>query len=73
MSARTLTERAEAQRQQGASVMHLASDGRLLGLLAVSDAIKASTLEAVATLHDAGIRVIMATATGSPPRARWRA
>jgi Cu+-exporting ATPase len=59
-----LTEAAEAQRQQGASVMHLASDGRLLGLLAVSDPIKASTPEAVASLHDAGIRVVMATGDG---------
>lgn len=59
-----LQERAEALRQQGASVMHLAVDGRLAGLLAVSDPIKASTPEALAALHRAGLRVIMATGDG---------
>jgi P-type Cu+ transporter len=55
---------AEAMRQQGASVMHLAVDERLAGLLAVSDPIKASTAEALAALHRAGLRVIMATGDG---------
>jgi len=59
-----LRERAEALRQQGASVMHLAVDGRLAGLLAVSDPVKASTPEALAALHHAGLRVIMATGDG---------
>ncbi|GAB3190333.1 copper-translocating P-type ATPase [Hydrogenophaga aquatica] len=59
-----LCERAEALRQQGASVMHLAVDGRLAGLLAVSDPVKASTPEALAALHHAGMRVIMATGDG---------
>jgi P-type Cu+ transporter len=55
---------AESMRQQGASVMHLAVGGRLAGLLAVSDPIKASTPEALAALHQAGLRVIMATGDG---------
>jgi len=38
----------EALRAEGASVMHLAADGRLIGLLAVSDPIKSSTPEAQA-------------------------
>ncbi|MBU6438438.1 MAG: heavy metal translocating P-type ATPase, partial [Betaproteobacteria bacterium] len=38
-----LTAEAEALRAQGASVMHLAADGQLLALLAVSDPVKAST------------------------------
>lgn len=59
-----LHEQAEALRQTGASVMHLAVDGRLAGLLAVSDPVKASTPEALETLHQAGIRVIMATGDG---------
>ena len=59
-----LHEQAEALRQTGASVMHLAVDGRLAGLLAVSDPVKTSTPEALATLHQAGIRVIMATGDG---------
>lgn len=59
-----LHEHAEALRQTGASVMHLAVDGSLTGLLAVSDPVKASTPEALAALHQAGIRVIMATGDG---------
>jgi len=55
---------AERLRREGASVMHLAVDGRLAGLLAVSDPVKSSTAEALATLKAAGIRVIMATGDG---------
>ncbi|GJI98227.1 copper-translocating P-type ATPase [Duganella caerulea] len=55
---------AEALRAQGASVMYLAVDGKLAGLLAVSDPIKASTTEALATLKAAGLRVVMATGDG---------
>ncbi len=55
---------AEALRAEGASVMHLAADGRLLGLLAVSDPIKASTAEALSALRAAGLRVVMATGDG---------
>jgi Cu+-exporting ATPase len=55
---------AEALRSEGASVMHLAVDGRLLGLLAVSDPIKATTPEALAALKGAGLRVVMASGDG---------
>jgi len=59
-----LAVEAEALRAEGASVMHLAADGRLLGLLAVSDPIKASTPEALEALKAAGLRVVMATGDG---------
>jgi P-type Cu+ transporter len=59
-----LVDKAEALRLGGASVMHLAVDGRLLGLLAVSDPVKASTPEALAILKHAGLRVVMATGDG---------
>ena len=55
---------AETLRAEGASVMHLAVDGQLAGLLAVSDPVKATTAEALATLRKAGIRVVMATGDG---------
>ena len=55
---------AEELRRQGASVMHLAQDKQLLGLLAVSDPIKQSTPAAVQSLQDAGMRVVMATGDG---------
>jgi Cu+-exporting ATPase len=59
-----LTAPAEELRSQGASVMHLAVDGKLAGLLAVSDPVKATTPEALKSLRDAGLRVIMATGDG---------
>lgn len=55
---------AESLRSEGASVMYLAVDGRLTGLIAVSDPVKATTPEALATLREAGINVIMATGDG---------
>ena len=60
----SLKEQAETLRASGASVMFLAVDGQSAGLLAVSDPIKASTMEALAALNAAGIRVIMATGDG---------
>jgi Cu+-exporting ATPase len=55
---------AEALRAEGASVMYLAVDGQLRGILAVSDPIKATTAEALATLRGAGLRIVMATGDG---------
>lgn len=59
-----LSTEAEALRGRGASVMLLAVDGQLAGLLAVSDPIKASSAEALASLQEDGVRVIMATGDG---------
>jgi len=60
----SLATQAEELRGQGASVMHLAVDGRLAGLLAVSDPIKATTADALKTLRESGLRIIMATGDG---------
>jgi len=57
----TLDERATALQQQGRTVMHVAVDGRFAGLIAVSDPIKDSAPEAVRSLHDLGLRIIMLT------------
>ena len=59
-----LATEAEALRGQGASVMHLAVDRTLAGLLAVSDPVKATTADALASLRQANIRVVMATGDG---------
>jgi Cu+-exporting ATPase len=64
VSVQALMTEAEALRSEGSSVMHLAIDGQLMGLLAVSDPIKPSTPEALATLKAAGIRIVMATGDG---------
>lgn len=55
---------AERLRGQGSSVMHLAQDGKFIGLLAVSDPVKPSSEEAVQALQHAGIRIVMATGDG---------
>ena len=57
----TLAAPAEALRVEAASVMFLAVDGQLGGLLAVSDPIKQTTPDALRALRATGLRVIMAT------------
>ena len=59
-----LSAQAEALRAQGASVMYLAVDSQLAGILAVSDPVKTTTADALATLRRANIRVVMATGDG---------
>ncbi|MBO9331653.1 heavy metal translocating P-type ATPase [Achromobacter xylosoxidans] len=54
----------ERLRGEGASIMHLAVDGRFAGILAVTDPIKPSTHEAIQSLHDSGLRIVMATGDG---------
>jgi Cu+-exporting ATPase len=56
-----LAERAEALRGGGATVLFVAVDGTAAGLLAVSDPVKATTPEAIATLHAEGVRLVMLT------------
>lgn len=60
----SLKLQAEELRSEGASVMHLAVDGKLAGLLAVSDPIKPTTSDALQMLRLAGLRIIMATGDG---------
>jgi P-type Cu+ transporter len=59
-----LRVQAGALRQEGASVMHVAADGRLLGIVAVADRIKDSTPAAISELRDAGLKIVMATGDG---------
>ena len=59
-----LLARAEALRGEGASIMYLAVDGALAGLLAVADPLKATSKQAVERLQADGVRVIMATGDG---------
>jgi Cu+-exporting ATPase len=52
---------ADALRAEGKTVLFAASGGRIAGVLAVEDALKATTPAALAALRRSGIRVIMAT------------
>ncbi|WP_079201817.1 heavy metal translocating P-type ATPase [Pseudomonas sp. CC6-YY-74] len=59
-----LKSRAEQLRLEGISIIYLAADGVLAGLLAVSDPIKATSQEAVSKLQAEHVNVIMATGDG---------
>lgn len=52
---------AEALQEQGRTVMYVAVDQQFVGIVAVSDPIKQSTPEAIRSLHELGLRVLMLT------------
>ncbi|UPK27099.1 heavy metal translocating P-type ATPase [Bradyrhizobium sp. 195] len=56
-----LDTEAERLRQDGATVINMAADGRLAGLFAIADPVKASTPQALKALAAEGIKVIMLT------------
>jgi Cu+-exporting ATPase len=56
-----LAERAEALRRDGQTAVFLVVDDRPAGLVAVADPVKASTPEALRSLREDGIRVVMLT------------
>ena len=55
------SQRADALRRDGWTVMLVAIDGRLAGLVGVIDPVKESAAEAIGMLHQAGLRVVMVT------------
>jgi Cu+-exporting ATPase len=57
----SLTDKAEALRGEGATVIFTAIDGRVAGLFAISDPIKATTPAAVQALLKESVRVVMLT------------
>jgi Cu+-exporting ATPase len=56
-----LQAQADELRADGQTVMYVAENGRLGGLLSVADAIKDSTPEAIRALHAEGVRIVMVT------------
>jgi Cu+-exporting ATPase len=61
IAAAPLAADADARRQRGETVMVVAVDGNLAGLLAVSDPVKASTPEAIRLLHADALGIVMLT------------
>lgn len=57
----SLAKQADDLRSNGATVIFMAVDHSVAGLLAIADPIKATTPEAVKALQKAGIRVVMLT------------
>ncbi|ENY78131.1 copper-translocating P-type ATPase [Pseudomonas putida TRO1] len=64
VSTKVLQDRAELLRLEGISIIYLAVDGVLAGLLAVSDPIKPTSKEAVTKLKADNVKIIMATGDG---------
>jgi len=56
-----LFERAEGLRRKGQTIMFVAVDGKLAGLVSVSDPLKESTPDAIRELKAAGLKVVMLT------------
>jgi Cu+-exporting ATPase len=54
-------ERAEALRGEGKTVLFVAVDGGMAGLLAAADPVKESTAEAIEQLRGEGLRIVMVT------------
>jgi Cu+-exporting ATPase len=61
LDAGQLAKEAEWLRQEGQTVMFVAVDGGVAGIIGVADPIKATTAEAIQALHREGIRVVMLT------------
>ncbi len=57
----SFSERAEARRRNGETVLFVAVDGRIAGLIAVADPIRETTRPALAALRRAGLFVMMLT------------
>ena len=56
-----ISSTADTQRKDGQTVMFVAIDGRLAGLIGVADPIKATTPEALKMLKDDGIKILLLT------------
>jgi len=57
----SLENKAQALSAQGCTSMYLAAEGKLQGIIAVSDPIKKDSIEAIKRLHDLGMKVVMLT------------
>ena len=57
----TLSMRADAMRRDAKTVMFVAIDGQVMGLVAVQDALKAGVAETLRELHQQGLRLVMLT------------
>ncbi|MFM1897086.1 MAG: hypothetical protein RLZZ385_2160 [Pseudomonadota bacterium] len=60
-----VAQQADVLREEGASVVYLAVEERVQGLLALMDPVKDTTADALDRLRSAGLRIVMATGDGS--------
>jgi len=66
VSAGGLDQNAAALEHRAQTVMFVAVDGAVAGLIAVSDPIKATAREAIERLHKQGLQIVMATGDARP-------
>ena len=59
-----LVPRADALRGEGATVVFVAVEGKLAGLVAVADPVKKTSAEALRRLREEGLRIVMLTGDG---------
>ena len=57
----TLKGQADELRHDGATAIFVAIDGKACGVIAIADPIKPTTADAVRSLREAGVRVVMLT------------
>ncbi|MGH2560050.1 MAG: HAD-IC family P-type ATPase, partial [Thermomicrobiales bacterium] len=62
----TLTEQTAAWSVRGAAVIHVLQAGQVVGALALEDQIRPEARQAVAALHERGVRVVMITGDARP-------
>ncbi|WP_271223737.1 HAD-IC family P-type ATPase, partial [Streptosporangium carneum] len=67
LAATDLAETADNRREQGETVMFVAIDGAVAGLVCVADPVKETTPEALEALHGLGFKIVMATGDNEKP------
>ncbi len=56
-----LAAQSESLRREGATVIYVAIDGKLAGIVAIADAVRANAAETIRALKDQGLRLVMLT------------
>jgi Cu2+-exporting ATPase len=65
-----LADRADALKGAGRTVVHVAEGGRILGLIAIADALRPTAKATVASLRERGVKVAMLTGDNAGTAAR---
>jgi P-type Cu+ transporter len=60
----SLRDQAETLRHEGQTIIFLVVDGKIAGLLGVTDPVKQSSADAIRTLHRDSVRIVMVTGDG---------
>ena len=61
ISTDALDAQADAMRSEGATAVFVAINGKVAGVIAIADAVKATTPQALAALREANVRIVMLT------------